>query len=159
MSELLNYRSFKETDEESSAGLQYSGELSEGNPDRSGLMVNERVPREDPAGRARSDIESIQAADVERDVRKGRAGMLDERGYQIHTAGSESMPGQEGSPLARTTSRVYHGTLDAVRPGSYKLTIGRMHSLYRPKKLRILRGAACVRTANLSSHEVESRDP
>lgn len=138
MSELLNDGAVEEAEEQRTARVKCARELQEGDPDCAGLVVDERIPRQNATHRSCCDIKCSDAADIKRHTGIRVARSFDEFGYQVHTASGNSALVKKVSPMARSTARVDHLTVDTITPRRNKLAVGGVHCIHRAEEFGVL---------------------
>lgn len=107
--EWLHVGADEETDEEPTARSEHTSELIERTMDRVGLVVDQRVPRQDPSVTIGRTLEGVNVPERERHIRVGPSCVLDELRNLIDSSCFTALLPEEGSPMARATTSVSSG--------------------------------------------------
>lgn len=130
MIEGFNFGTDEEAHQERAAWSQDPRELVEHGRDCAGLVMDQRVPGEDPADTRGGFCELVEAAECERNSGVGQAGMVDELGNLVHAAHVVAVFGEVTGPVSRTAASIQDRAFDFPGPGSDQRPIGGVERRY-----------------------------
>jgi hypothetical protein len=139
--ERLHVGADEETDEEPTTRSEHTSELIERTINRVGLVVDQRVPRQDPFVTIGRTLEGVNVPEGERHIRVCLSCVLDEFRNLIDPSCFTALLPEEGGPMARAATSVEQRTVDRRRPRRDEVQVGWMHARHRAQLLDVLGGS------------------